>query len=110
MKKDVVKIVLLTAAVYVCVPLMNLWFPMTRRYTFLLDLWLLNPVVAAAGPFGFCMRYGAAVWCALIPAVLFVPAALIFYNDTALIYAVVYLAAGLIGVILALLIRKRKKK
>ena len=61
MKKDVVKVVLLTAAVYICVPLMNLWFPMTRRYTFLLDLWLLNPVVAAAGPFGFCMRYGAAV-------------------------------------------------
>lgn len=110
MKKDLVKWGLAALLFYNVIPILNLIVPDAYFYTFLLDLWVLNPIAALGCSFFFCKKYGAKWWIAAVLAVLFVPSIFIFYNSSAGVFVLVYLLCAGIGCILGWLMHRNRQK
>ena len=107
-KKDTRKVILVTIFVYNIVPITNRLFPATEIYSFLTDLWILNPVYAFVCSLLFCRKYGFKLWIVLLIAILFVPTMLIFYNSSTFIFVVVYFIIAVVGCVIGAVSYKGK--
>lgn len=78
-----------------------------------LHLWILlllfiNPLVTLINSFVYGLRMGFNILYSILVVILFVPTVFIFYNSSALIYAVIFGFVSLFGNILGNLFRKIK--
>ena len=110
LKKDILKITLAIIFAYNIIPIANRLSPATEIYTFLTDLWLANSICALVCSLLFCKKYGFKIWISFLIAILFMPTMLIFYNSSAFIFAVVYLAISIIGSTIGTILHKLKDK
>lgn len=91
MKHRVFLGIVLTLLGYSLIPLANQYLEGVSEYTFLLDSMIINPLVALIGSGFLCYVGGYQRLTALTVGFLFVPIAFVFYNDSALIYTVLYI-------------------
>lgn len=108
MQKDTLKVTLIAIFVYNIIPIANSMFPATEIYTFLTDLWILNPIYALVCSLLFCRKYGFKLWIIFLIAILFVPTMLTFYNSSVFIFVVVYFVIAVIGCVIGAVIHRQK--
>lgn len=107
--KWMLRYVLLTLLIYNLVPLLNLLVPESAAYTFLTDLWIVNPIYAMAAPLIMAVRHGFRPLLPFLTAGLFIPTLLIFYNLSADIYLLIYLSLAWAGTGIGSALYKAKK-
>lgn len=97
MKRDILLVILISLVVYSAVPLLNLIFPSSVLYTFLMDLWILNAVFSLVCPIFFCRKYGFRFWIPPVVCATFLLTMFLFYNTSVFLFFVIYLILSLIG-------------
>lgn len=97
MKRDILLVILISLVVYSAIPLVNLIFPSSILYTFLMDLWILNAVFSLVCPIFFCRKYGFRFWIPPVVCAPFLLTMFLFYNTSAFFFFVIYLILALIG-------------
>ena len=100
MGKDLIKIAIISLIVYNIIPIINIIFPESENYTFLIDLWVINIIYAVACGLVFGNKHRFKLSIPIVIAVMIIPTMFIFYNQTAYIYIIVYLVASIIGTLL----------
>lgn len=108
LQKDTLRVTLIAIFVYNIIPIANRLFPATEIYTFLTDLWILDPICALVCSLLFCRKYGFKLWIVFLIAILFVPTVLTFYNSSVFIFVVVYFVIAVIGCVIGTVIHKQK--
>lgn len=110
MKKDLIKLAFLSLAAYNAIPILNWLWPITAQYTFLTDLWIVNPIWAFAASLFFCKRQGALFWPPFLTAGLFLPTMFLFYNSSAAIFLAAYWVFAAVGALIGFLWFRRKSR
>ncbi len=110
MRKSLIKAAAIQLAAYSLIPVVNRLFPGSVIYTFLSDLWLLNPLAALATSVYMGRKCGFCWWYALVVAGLFIPTMFLFYNESAAVFGAVYALVSLIGCGIGAFIYKQKRK
>lgn len=62
-------------------------------------LFIVNPVIVFLGYFMFGLKAGFHWWAPLVTGILFFPTVYIYYNQTALVYTLIYLGLAWVGII-----------
>lgn len=102
-------IVILVALIgYNAIPIFNRFLPWTAEYTFLSDLFIVNPLVAFLCGLIIGWSYGFIIWVPVLIGALFIPTVFIFYNSSALIYVVAYGVISLVGMIIGSVVNNRR--
>lgn len=109
MKKSIMVIGISTFMVYNAIPIINLIFPKSIRYTFLIDLWIINNLWALIVSIFFCMKYGFKIYIPFFVAGLFFPTMYIVYNDSAMIYTIGYFILSFFGSLIGGRINTKKE-
>lgn len=95
---------------YGLIPLVNHLFPVVQEYTFLLDLWIINPIIAFVAGVYTTLKGRFEIWFSVVIGVLYLPIMFLFYNDSVLIFVVIYIIAAFIGAMLGKLFSPRNPK
>lgn len=109
MKNSVIKIIVISFIIYNLIPLINNIIPESISYTFLTDLWITNCLWSLIASILFCKKYRFRIYIPLLLGILFIPTMLIFYNLSAMIFAVVYCILALLGSIIGGIIHYTKR-
>lgn len=97
MGKDLLKVAIISLIVYNIIPVINKFVPGSENYTFLIDLWVVNIIYAAACGLIMGNKYRFKISIPIVIAIMFIPTMLIFYNTSYYIYIGVYFVAATIG-------------
>lgn len=110
MKKSIGILIIISLLIYNIRPISSVMFLSLADYLFIIDLWIINSLYALISSFIMSKKYGFNILIVLLIAVLFIPTVLIYYNKTALIYAIIYFILAFIGGFIGDLFYKRKNK
>ena len=97
MKKDIIKFILLTLAIYNIIPIINKIALILSMST--TDKQSINHSKKYNLYFRvlFCKKYGLKIMVSILLVLLFIPTMFIFYNDSVLIFIFIYLILSIIG-------------
>ncbi|HHX52961.1 MAG TPA: hypothetical protein GX703_05550 [Erysipelothrix sp.] len=110
MGPTLVLVILISLIGYNIVPVINLVLPWISEYTFLSDLFIINPSIAFISGLIFGLTNGLFFWVAIIIGALFIPTALFFMNSSALVYVIIYIVIAFVGLFVGSLIHNRKQQ
>ena len=110
MKKSIGILIIISLLIYNIRPISSVMFLSLADYLFIIDLWIINSLYALISSFIMSKKYGFNILIVLLIAVLFIPTVLIYYNKTALIYAIIFFILAFIGGFIGDLFYKRKNK
>lgn len=86
--KTIIILIIFSLLIYNIRPISSVISPIIAEYLFMIDLWFINSLYLLISSIITSKKYGFNILIVLLISILFIPTMLIYYNTTALIYAI----------------------